>query len=180
MLCHKHSVHSVCCMSAVFWLPCTMIYEDAQLNTNQTSLLFQITMSQAATSDVDPSADTTPPPDQRPHAEPDSCQDVPAALTPPAAPLQPPLIPDSCSLPQSTEDMTTEDTTDRSDCSEGPADQPAERAPEGQVIVCDQPVSLEPDAEAVAEDVEVCSTSFSTCFDYISIQFPVDVNCEIF
>uniref|UniRef100_A0A8D3AGG7 Family with sequence similarity 114 member A1 n=1 Tax=Scophthalmus maximus TaxID=52904 RepID=A0A8D3AGG7_SCOMX len=111
-------------------------------------------MSQAATSDVDPSADTTPPPDQRPHAEPDSCQDVPAALTPPAAPLQPPLIPDSCSLPQSTEDMTTEDTTDRSDCSEGPADQPAERAPEGQVIVCDQPVSLEPDAEAVAEDVE--------------------------
>ncbi|AWP05651.1 putative protein NOXP20 [Scophthalmus maximus] len=80
-------------------------------------------MSQAATSDVDPSADTTPPPDQRPHAEPDSCQDVPAALTPPAAPLQPPLIPDK-------------------------------RAPEGQVIVCDQPVSLEPDAEAVAEDVE--------------------------
>ncbi|CAK6972232.1 protein NOXP20 isoform X2 [Scomber scombrus] len=104
----------------------------------------RITMSQAAPSDADPSADTTPPPA---HIDTDSCQDVPAALEPPSAPPQPPLISES-SL-QSTEEMTTEDTV-KTDTSEGLM----EPATEGQVIECDQPVSLEADTEAAEEDVE--------------------------
>ncbi|XP_049428645.1 protein NOXP20 isoform X1 [Epinephelus fuscoguttatus] len=108
-------------------------------------------MSQA---DADPSADLTPPPTQPPHTDPGCCQDVPAALSPPSAPLQPPLAPDSFDLPQSTaEATTTEDTTAMTNVSEGPADQP-EPAAEGQVVICDQPVSLEPDPEAAEEDVE--------------------------
>lgn len=111
-------------------------------------------MSQAAPSDADPSADTTPPPAQPAHTDPSSCQDVPAALAPPSAPLQPPLIPES--FLQSTEKTTTEDAT-KTDTSEGLM----EPAAEGQVIECDQPVSLEPDTEAAEEDVEVCSCGFS-------------------
>lgn len=107
-------------------------------------------MSQAVPSDADPSADGTPPPCQTP-------QDVSADLTPPSAPLQPPLIPESFVLPQSTDETTTEDTT--AEASEGPTDQPEPTA-DGQVFECDQPVSLEP--EAAEEEVEVCSTSFFT------------------
>lgn len=110
-------------------------------------------MSQA---DADPSADITPPPTQHPHTDPGCCQDVPAAFAPPSAPLQPPLIPESLDLPQTTtEETTTEETTTKT--SEGPTDQP-EPAAEDQVVICDQPVSLEPEAEAAEEDVEVCST----------------------
>ncbi|XP_034449840.1 protein NOXP20 isoform X2 [Hippoglossus hippoglossus] len=108
-------------------------------------------MSQAAPSDVDPSADTTGPPVQPPLAQPDSCQDVPAALTPPSAPPQPP---ESINLTQSPEEMTTEDAATRPDSSEDLTDQPMECASEGQLIVCDQPVSLEPESEAAEEDVE--------------------------
>ncbi|XP_053193010.1 protein NOXP20 isoform X2 [Scomber japonicus] len=110
----------------------------------QVIVRIKITMSQAAPSDADPSADTTPPPA---HIDTDSCQDVPAALEPPSAPPQPPLIPES-SL-QSTEELTTEDTV-KTDNSEGLM----EPATEGQVIECDQPVSLEPDTDAAEEDVE--------------------------
>ena len=110
-------------------------------------------MSQTAPSDTDPSADTTLPSGQSPNPEPGSCQDVPAALTPPPASLQPPLTPESFSLPQSTEKTTTEDTA------EGPTDQP-EGAAQGQLIECDQPVSLEPDTEAAEENVEVCGGIF--------------------
>ncbi|XP_070845809.1 protein NOXP20 isoform X2 [Chaetodon trifascialis] len=106
-------------------------------------------MSQAAPSDTDPSADITPTPTQPSHADPGSCQDVPAGLAPPTAPPQPPLIPESFALPQSTEEMTTEDPAAKT--SEGPTDQP-EPPTEGQLIECDQPVSLEP--EAAEEDVE--------------------------
>ncbi|XP_047200015.1 protein NOXP20 isoform X2 [Hippoglossus stenolepis] len=108
-------------------------------------------MSQAAPSDVDPSADTTGPSVQPPLAQPDSCQDVPAALTPPSAPPQPP---ESINLTQSPEEMTTEDAATRPDSSEDLTDQPMECASEGQLIVCDQPVSLEPESEAAEEDVE--------------------------
>lgn len=104
-------------------------------------------MSQADLSDADPSADTTLPPA---HIDTDSCQDVSAALELPSASLQPPLIPESS--PQSNEETTTEDTV-KTDTSEGLM----EPATEGQVIECDQPVSLEPDTEAAEEDVEVCS-----------------------
>ncbi len=116
-------------------------------------------MSQAAPSDADPSADITPPPT----LPPGSGQDVPAALTPPSAPLQPPLTPDGFVLPPSPEEETAaEETTTTAATSGGPTDQP-EPAAEGQVIECDQPVSLEPDAEAAEEDVEVCSTAFFSC-----------------
>ncbi|XP_071359220.1 protein NOXP20 isoform X2 [Trachinotus anak] len=113
----------------------------------------RITMSQAAPSDADPSADITHPPDQPPHTEPSSCEDVLAAPAPPSASLQPPLMPESFTHPQSPEEMTAEDPTTKTDTSQGPTDQP-EHAVEGQVIECDQPVSLEPDTEAVEEDVE--------------------------
>ncbi|XP_078116103.1 protein NOXP20 isoform X2 [Sander vitreus] len=103
--------------------------------------------------DADPSADITPSPTQPPHTDPGLCQDVPAAFALPSGPLQPSLIPESFNLPQSTtEETTTEDTTTNS-ASECPTDQP-EPAPEGQVIICDQPVSLEPNEEAAEEDVE--------------------------
>ncbi|XP_054460381.1 protein NOXP20 isoform X2 [Anoplopoma fimbria] len=102
--------------------------------------------------DAEPSADLPP------HTDPGPCQDVPAAFAPPPAPLQPPLIPESVDFPQpTTEDTVKEDTvkedTGKEDASEGPTDQP-EPAAEGQVIICDQPVSLEPEPEAAEEDVE--------------------------
>ena len=106
-------------------------------------------MSQTAPSDADPSADIiTPPTTQSPLDDPDS----------PDVPLQPPLIPENLVLPQATEEMTTEDTAVVPETSEGRTDQPEPPA-EGQVIECDQPVSLEP--EAAEEDLEVCSTSLS-------------------
>ncbi|XP_040001348.1 protein NOXP20 isoform X2 [Xiphias gladius] len=110
-------------------------------------------MSQAAPSDADASADTTHPPGQAPHTEPGCCQDGPAASTLPSAPLQPPLTPESLSFPQFTKETSTEHTATETGTSEGSADQPA-RGAEGQVIECDQPVSLEPDTEAAEEDVE--------------------------
>ncbi|XP_062243052.1 protein NOXP20 isoform X2 [Platichthys flesus] len=108
-------------------------------------------MSQAAPSDVEPSAEATIPAVQPPLAQPDSCQDVPAALTAPSAPPQPP---ESINLTQSPEEMTTEDAATRPDSSEDLTDQPMECASEGQLIECDQPVSLEPESEAAEEDVE--------------------------
>ncbi|XP_037621304.1 protein NOXP20 isoform X1 [Sebastes umbrosus] len=97
--------------------------------------------------DADPFADLiTPPHTQTPHTDPDPFQDVPAAFAPPSAPLQPPLIPDSFNLPPST---TSEETTTKVASENQP-----EAATEGQEIICDQPVSLEPDAEAAEEDVE--------------------------
>ncbi|XP_008276641.1 protein NOXP20 isoform X2 [Stegastes partitus] len=109
-------------------------------------------MSQAASSDVDLSTDPTPPPAQPHHAEPGS--DVPATLTPPSPPLQPPLIPESVVLPHSNEEMAKEDHATKTDISgESQVDQPEPPA-ESQVIECDQPVSLEPDNEATEEDAE--------------------------
>ncbi|XP_073323430.1 protein NOXP20 isoform X2 [Pagrus major] len=112
-------------------------------------------MSQAAPSDGDPPADINPPPTQPAHSDSDSCQDVPAVPAPPSDSLQPPLIPESVGLPQSTEETTTEDTATTiaatAETSEGLTDQ-SEPPAEGQVFECDQPVSLEP--EAAEEDVE--------------------------
>uniref|UniRef100_A0A3Q3EC69 Family with sequence similarity 114 member A1 n=1 Tax=Labrus bergylta TaxID=56723 RepID=A0A3Q3EC69_9LABR len=109
-------------------------------------------MSQAACPDTDLLVDITPPPVQPPPPDPDSTQDVPASLTPPpSAPLQSALTPESVVPPQPVEDTTTEDT--ETNTSQGQTDQP-EAAAEGQVIVCDQPVSLEADAEAAEENEE--------------------------
>ncbi|XP_042079344.1 protein NOXP20 [Haplochromis burtoni] len=107
-------------------------------------------MSQAASSDADPSTDPTPPPVQPPDPVPSLGQDVPAAGTCPADPLQPLFSPES--FDQSKEQSTTENTT-TSETLEGQADQPESPA-ESQVTECDQPVSLEPDTEAAEEDVE--------------------------
>lgn len=112
-------------------------------------------MSQAAPSDTEASIDASP---YLSHPDPDSCQDVPEDLAVPAAPPQPPVTPESHVLPQSSEDKAAEDKAAEevaAETSEGPTDQPEPLA-EGQMVICDQPVSLEP--EASEEDVEVCST----------------------
>ncbi|XP_074520361.1 protein NOXP20 isoform X2 [Halichoeres trimaculatus] len=106
-------------------------------------------MSQAASPDVDPSADITPPPTQDPQTDPDSSQDVPAALTPSSAPKESP--PESSLLPQPTEETTIEDNTAETNASEVQTEQPK---PQGQLVDCDQPVSLEGDAEAAEETEE--------------------------
>uniref|UniRef100_A0A3P9D4H4 Family with sequence similarity 114 member A1 n=1 Tax=Maylandia zebra TaxID=106582 RepID=A0A3P9D4H4_9CICH len=107
-------------------------------------------MSQAASSDADPSTDPTPPPVQPPDPVPSLGQDVPSAGTPPADPLQPLFSPES--FDQSKEQSTTENTT-TSETLEGQADQPESPA-ESQMTECDQPVSLEPDTEASLLDKE--------------------------
>lgn len=114
-------------------------------------------MSETSSSDADPLSDATSPPDHPPHTEPASCQDVPAVSAPPSAPLQPPLTPESLVSPQSTQETTTEDPATE-ETSQGPNDQPEPPA-EPQVVECDQPVSLEP--EATEDNVEVCSSSLS-------------------
>ncbi|KAM4584509.1 protein NOXP20 isoform 2-T3 [Odontesthes bonariensis] len=109
-------------------------------------------MSQAAPSAAEPCTDTTPPSEEPLHADPGPCQDVPSALATTSAPLEPPLVPESFDLPQSNEETAVEDTSaeDKDDTAEGHP----EPAAEGQVIECDQPVSLEPDAQNAEEDVE--------------------------
>ncbi|XP_026159901.1 protein NOXP20 isoform X2 [Mastacembelus armatus] len=110
-------------------------------------------MSQAAPTDADPSTENTPPPVQHAPSEPGLAQDVPEALTPLSAPLQPPLSSESVNLPQSTEVTSTKDTTIKINTSEDLSHQP-EPVAESQVIECDQAVSLEPDTDAAEEDVE--------------------------
>ncbi|XP_034544597.1 protein NOXP20 isoform X2 [Notolabrus celidotus] len=113
----------------------------------------RITMSQVASLDLDPSADITSPPTQDPQTDPDSSHDITAAFPPPSAPLEPPLTPESSVLPQPTEEITTEDNIAETHASEAQTEQP-EAAAEGQVIECDQPVSLEADAEAAENNEE--------------------------
>ncbi|KAM7009729.1 protein NOXP20 [Tautogolabrus adspersus] len=108
-------------------------------------------MSQAACSDTDLLVDIAPAPVQPPLTDPDSTQDVPASLTPPSAALQSALTPESVFTSQPVEETTTEDTENNT--SQGPTDQP-EAVAEGQVTECDQPVSLEADAEAAEENEE--------------------------
>uniref|UniRef100_A0A3Q3RF67 Family with sequence similarity 114 member A1 n=1 Tax=Mastacembelus armatus TaxID=205130 RepID=A0A3Q3RF67_9TELE len=110
-------------------------------------------MSQAAPTDADPSTENTPPPVQHAPSEPGLAQDVPEALTPLSAPLQPPLSSESVNLPQSTEVTSTKDTTIKINTSEDLSHQP-EPVAESQVIECDQAVSLEPDTDAAEEDKE--------------------------
>ncbi|KAF7666223.1 hypothetical protein LDENG_00114500 [Lucifuga dentata] len=111
----------------------------------------RITMSQAAPTETDLSAETPSPPAQPHQNEPSSCEDVQMAPPPPSDSPQPTLVHEGLDLPQSTEDMTTED--DMKDTPEGPADQSKPSA-EGQVTECDQQVSLEPETGAADEEVE--------------------------
>lgn len=143
------------CMQEMFWLPDKKFSKHrSPLFNNAPTIIndvLQVTMSQAAPSDSDPSADITSPPTEPPQTDPASCQDVPAVIASPPAPLQPPLIQESVALPESTGEATTADTT-TGETSEGPTDQ-QEPHTEYQVE-CDQPVSLEPEEE---DNVEVCS-----------------------
>uniref|UniRef100_UPI003AAAFB33 protein NOXP20 isoform X2 n=1 Tax=Centroberyx gerrardi TaxID=166262 RepID=UPI003AAAFB33 len=107
-------------------------------------------MSQAAPADTDPSSDTPPPPTRTPHPEPDSSSSSSSEGVPTAPPLQPPVVPEGFGV---LEEATVEDNAAKADGSGSPADQP-EHAAEGQVVECDQPVSLEPDATAAEEEVE--------------------------
>ncbi|XP_071779362.2 protein NOXP20 [Centroberyx gerrardi] len=107
-------------------------------------------MSQAAPADTDPSSDTPPPPTRTPHPEPDSSSSSSSEGVPTAPPLQPPVVPEGFGV---LEEATVEDDAAKADGSGSPADQP-EHAAEGQVVECDQPVSLEPDATAAEEEVE--------------------------
>lgn len=97
---------------------------------------------------------TITPPDQQPHTDPAPCQDVPAASAPHPASPQTLLAAESVDFPQSTEQTA-----------QGPADQSQPPA-ESQVMECDQPVSLEPDA--AEENVEVCNTSVSHLYLFLT------------
>ncbi|KAM6940642.1 protein NOXP20 [Xenentodon cancila] len=97
-------------------------------------------MSQADPSDVEPCTDLTPPPTHVPNTNPDPRQDD---FDNPSAPLQPPLTPESADLPRSSEGTATQDTEGQAEPSADP-----------QVTECDQPVSLEPDAETTEDTPE--------------------------
>lgn len=100
---------------------------------------------------------TTLPPVNPPHTDPVPCQDVPAASSPHPASPEIQLAAESAGSPQCTGETLTEGGA-AEQTAQGPADQP-EPPSESQVVECDQPVSLEPDA---AEDnVEVCTNSLS-------------------
>lgn len=101
-------------------------------------------MSQAAPSDMEASADIAYPTTQPTHADPVSCQDVPAPLS---APLQP------HSISESFETTTVDTSTSETSVEQGEGAEPPD---ERQVIECDQSVSLEP--EDAEKDVEVCKT----------------------
>lgn len=103
--------------------------------------VFQISMSQAVSPDLEPSPDLTSPPTGPLQQETDSCQDVPATLETPESPIP----------PESTGEASTVDT-----CTGGTAEAThqteMETPAELQEVDCDQPVSLDPES---TEDVEV-------------------------
>lgn len=101
------------------------------------------------------SGTTITPPDQRPHADPPPCQDVPSASAPHPASPHTLLAAENAASPHSTGETLAEDSTSEQTAL-GPADQ-SEPPAGSQVTECDQPVSLEP--EAAEENVEVCDTS---------------------
>lgn len=113
---------------------------------------------------------TTPPPDNPPHTDPVPRQDVPAASSPHSASPEIQLAAESEGSPQCTGETLTEGgATEQT--AQGPADQ-TEPPFESQVMECDQPVSLEP--EAAEENVEVCNTSLSgSNFVLDHVAFPV-------
>uniref|UniRef100_A0A8C8DVP8 Family with sequence similarity 114 member A1 n=1 Tax=Oryzias sinensis TaxID=183150 RepID=A0A8C8DVP8_9TELE len=103
-------------------------------------------MSQDSPSEAELHKDSSPPLVQPLSANPDPCQDVPSGPAGPVPSLEPepPLHPESFSMPHPVEDTVRQDTTTKTDTSEPAA--------EGQVTECNQSVSLEPDAEAAEED----------------------------
>ncbi|XP_029950983.1 protein NOXP20 isoform X2 [Salarias fasciatus] len=114
-------------------------------------------MSQTAPSDPEPSTDPTteptPPPPQPLGTDSDPFQDIPAAITAPSAPPQPPLVPEKFIIPDSSEETPSDEPAAEIHSGEA-QDERSEPAAEGRAIECDQPVSLEAEAEAAEQDVE--------------------------
>ncbi|KAM4603604.1 protein NOXP20 isoform 2-T2 [Polymixia lowei] len=111
-------------------------------------------MSQATPTDTDVSTDSPTLPTQAAHVEPDRSDDVQTEQPPPSAPPQPALAPEGFDASESIKESTEDDkSNNKGNISEGPADQP-EHGAEGQVIECDQPVSLEPDTMAAEDEAE--------------------------
>lgn len=103
------------------------------------------------------SGTTTPPPDHAPPTHPTPCQDVPAASAPQPTSPQVLLAAESVASPQSTGETLAEGSAAEQTV-QGPAGQ-SEPPAESQVMECDQPVSLEPDA--AEENVKVCNAGLS-------------------
>lgn len=110
--------------------------------------IFQISMSRAASPDLEPSPDLTSPPTGPLQQDTDSCQDVPATLGSASSPES--LIHHESTGETSTVDTCTGETAEATNWTE------TESPAEGRVIECDQPVSLDPESTA---DVEVCTTT---------------------
>lgn len=123
-------------------------------------------MSQDSPSEAELHKDSSPPLVQPLSANPDPCQDVPSgpAGPVPSLELEPPLHPETLSMPHPVEDTVRQDTTTKTDTSEPAA--------EGQVTECNQSVSLEPDAEAAEEDEQVCGWISSIPIDVLHTQTP--------
>lgn len=122
--------------------------------------MLQVTMSDTGSPADRVSGNTTTttsttPADQQPHTDLPPCQDVPAAPAPHPASPQTLLSSESVASAQSTAEMFTEGDVTYQQTAQAPADQ-SEPPAEAQVMECDQPVSLEPDA--AEEDDEVCNS----------------------
>lgn len=114
----------------------------------KTKSVFQISMSQAVSPDLEPSPDLTSPPTGPLQQDADSCQDVPAALGSASSP-------ETLIHHESTGEMSTVDTCP-GETAEATNQTEMETPAEHQAVECDQPVSLDPER---TEDVEVCTTT---------------------
>lgn len=113
-------------------------HEDTKIKS-----IFQISMSQAESPDLEPSADLSSPPAGPIQQGPDSSQDVPAMSA----------SPESLICHESSGDMSTVDTC-TGETAEATSQSEIKTPAELQVIECDQPVSLDPEN---AEHAEVCN-----------------------
>uniref|UniRef100_A0A1A7WAK5 Family with sequence similarity 114, member A1 n=1 Tax=Iconisemion striatum TaxID=60296 RepID=A0A1A7WAK5_9TELE len=102
-------------------------------------------MSQAAHPDAELCINSRTP------SDPGLCQDVPVSPVHLSTLLQPPLIPKTVDLLQSAEQTVEKDTSAEPDTSEGQAQPPAE----SQLTECDQPVSLESEADGSEEELSL-------------------------
>lgn len=113
-------------------------------NHTKIKFLFQISMSQAVSPDLEPPPDLSSPPTGPLQQDTDSCQDVPATFGSASSP-------ESLIHHESAGDMSTVDTCPGETAevtNETEMETPAER----RVVECDQPVSLDPER---TEEVEV-------------------------
>uniref|UniRef100_A0A1A8DE85 Family with sequence similarity 114, member A1 n=1 Tax=Nothobranchius kadleci TaxID=1051664 RepID=A0A1A8DE85_NOTKA len=107
-------------------------------------------MSQASRSDAEPCTDSRTPSDLG------LCQDVPVSSEHPSPSPKPPLIPTIVELQLSAEQTAEEDRSAKPDPSEDRPQPPAEN----QLTECDQPVSLEPEADGSKEEMSLQQKSW--------------------